>query len=48
MKAAVLYGINEEWKIEEVELGDPVAGEVQVKLTSSGLCHSDHHMRTGQ
>ncbi|NMO02849.1 NDMA-dependent alcohol dehydrogenase [Gordonia sp. TBRC 11910] len=48
MKAAVLYGVNEEWKIEEVELGDPVAGEVQVKLTSSGLCHSDHHLRTGQ
>lgn len=47
-KAAVLRGVNEEWKIEEVELGDPVAGEVQVKLVSSGLCHSDHHLRTGQ
>ncbi|MFW0788339.1 NDMA-dependent alcohol dehydrogenase [Gordonia sp. CPCC 205333] len=47
-KAAVLHGVNEEWKIEEVELGDPVAGEVQVKLVSSGLCHSDHHLRTGQ
>jgi len=47
-KAAVLHGVNEEWKIEEVELGDPVAGEVQVRLVSSGLCHSDHHLRTGQ
>lgn len=47
-KAAVLHGINEEWKIEEVELGDPVAGEVQVRLVASGLCHSDHHLRTGQ
>ncbi|MFT3660299.1 MAG: NDMA-dependent alcohol dehydrogenase [Gordonia sp. (in: high G+C Gram-positive bacteria)] len=47
-KAAVLRGVNEEWQIEEVELGDPVAGEVQVKLVSSGLCHSDHHLRTGQ
>ncbi|GAB11657.1 putative zinc-containing alcohol dehydrogenase [Gordonia araii NBRC 100433] len=47
-KAAVLHGVNEEWKIEEVELGDPVDGEVQVKLVSSGLCHSDHHLRTGQ
>ncbi|WP_040525682.1 NDMA-dependent alcohol dehydrogenase [Gordonia effusa] len=47
-KAAVLHGVNEEWKIEEVDLGDPVAGEVQVKLVSSGLCHSDHHLRTGQ
>ncbi|NLG46060.1 NDMA-dependent alcohol dehydrogenase [Gordonia sp. (in: high G+C Gram-positive bacteria)] len=47
-KAAVLHGVNEEWKVEEVELGDPVAGEVQVRLASSGLCHSDHHLRTGQ
>lgn len=47
-KAAVLHGVNEEWQIEEVELGDPVAGEVQVRLVSSGLCHSDHHLRTGQ
>ncbi|MFC0314785.1 NDMA-dependent alcohol dehydrogenase [Gordonia phosphorivorans] len=47
-KAAVLHGVNEEWTIEEVELGDPVAGEVQVKLVASGLCHSDHHLRTGQ
>lgn len=47
-KAAVLHGIHEEWKIEEVELGDPVAGEVQVRLASSGLCHSDHHLRSGQ
>ncbi|GAA4755198.1 NDMA-dependent alcohol dehydrogenase [Gordonia alkaliphila] len=47
-KAAVLHGVNEEWQIEEVELGDPVAGEVQVKLVASGLCHSDHHLRTGQ
>ncbi|MFG2446634.1 NDMA-dependent alcohol dehydrogenase [Nocardia fluminea] len=46
-KAAVLHGVNEEWQIEEVELGDPVAGEVQVRLVSSGLCHSDHHSRTG-
>ncbi|ALG86151.1 NDMA-dependent alcohol dehydrogenase [Gordonia phthalatica] len=47
-KAAILHGVNEEWKVEEVELGDPVAGEVQVRLASSGLCHSDHHLRTGQ
>ncbi|MCW2715394.1 MAG: NDMA-dependent alcohol dehydrogenase, partial [Frankiales bacterium] len=26
---------------------DPVAGEVRVKLTASGMCHSDEHMRLG-
>ena len=46
-KAAVLHGAHQEWVIEEVELGDPVAGEVQVRLVSSGMCHSDHHLRTG-
>jgi len=46
-KAAVLWGTNEDWKIEEVELDDPIAGEVRVKLTASGLCHSDEHVRIG-
>ncbi|MGV9709386.1 NDMA-dependent alcohol dehydrogenase [Gordonia sp. NPDC003424] len=47
-KGAILHAPGEKWQIEEFELGDPVAGEVQVKLTSSGLCHSDHHLRTGE
>ncbi|ORI25490.1 NDMA-dependent alcohol dehydrogenase [Rhodococcus sp. 1168] len=46
-KAAVLWGVDQKWEIEEVELGDPIAGEVQVELTASGLCHSDEHVRTG-
>jgi S-(hydroxymethyl)glutathione dehydrogenase/alcohol dehydrogenase len=46
-KAAVLHGVGEDWRIEEVDLGDPVMGEVQVRLVGSGLCHSDHHARTG-
>ncbi|MFT4128397.1 MAG: NDMA-dependent alcohol dehydrogenase [Gordonia sp. (in: high G+C Gram-positive bacteria)] len=46
-KGAVLREVGQPWKIEEIEIGDPVAGEVQVKLVSSGLCHSDHHLRTG-
>ncbi|HZT65726.1 MAG TPA: NDMA-dependent alcohol dehydrogenase [Acidimicrobiales bacterium] len=46
-KAAVLWNLNEPWKVEEVELGDPVAGEVRVKLAASGLCHSDEHLVTG-
>ena len=46
-RAAVLRGVGEDWEVREIELGDPVAGEVQVKLTASGLCHSDEHLRTG-
>ncbi|WP_370185423.1 NDMA-dependent alcohol dehydrogenase [Rhodococcus wratislaviensis] len=46
-KAAVLRGVNEDWKIETVDLADPAPGEVQVRLAASGMCHSDHHLRTG-
>ncbi|MYR07746.1 NDMA-dependent alcohol dehydrogenase [Gordonia sp. SID5947] len=46
-KAAVLREVGEDWKIESVELADPVPGEVQVRLVASGMCHSDHHLRTG-
>ena len=46
-QAAVLWNLNEPWSVEEVELGDPVAGEVQLKLAASGMCHSDEHLVTG-
>ena len=46
-KAAVLWGADQDWQVEEVELGDPVAAEVQVQLAASGLCHSDEHVRVG-
>jgi len=46
-KGALLWGTKEPWSVEEIELGDPVAGEVQVQLAASGLCHSDEHLVTG-
>ena len=47
VQAAVLWGLNEQWSVEEVELDGPSEGEVLVKLASSGLCHSDEHLVTG-
>ncbi|OBG88498.1 alcohol dehydrogenase [Mycobacterium sp. NS-7484] len=47
VKAAVVEEIGAPWTICEVDLGDPVAGEVQVRLTASGLCHSDAHVVAG-
>lgn len=47
VKAAIVEEVGAPWKITEVELGDPVAGEVQVKLAASGLCHSDAHVVAG-
>lgn len=46
-KGAILWGINEPWSVEEIEVGDPQAGEVMVELAASGLCHSDEHLVTG-
>lgn len=46
-RAAVLWGQNEDWKIEEVELGDPAPGEVIIKTAFAGMCHSDEHLVTG-
>ena len=46
-QAAVLWNVGDAWSVEEVDLADPVAGEVKVKLAASGLCHSDDHLVTG-
>jgi NDMA-dependent alcohol dehydrogenase len=46
-KAAVLWELKGEWEVEEVELDPPARNEVLVKLTATGLCHSDEHLRTG-
>ncbi|MGH9299729.1 MAG: alcohol dehydrogenase catalytic domain-containing protein, partial [Acidimicrobiales bacterium] len=46
-RAAILWGVNEEWSVEDVELDDPVPGEVLVKMVAAGLCHSDEHLTTG-
>ena len=45
--AAVLWGINQKWEVEEVDLDGPKEAEVLVKMTASGLCHSDYHVVTG-
>ncbi|MCF7550718.1 NDMA-dependent alcohol dehydrogenase [Pseudonocardia sp. WMMC193] len=46
-KAAVLWGLGQKWEVEEIDLDPPGPGEVLVKLTASGLCHSDEHLITG-
>lgn len=46
-RAAVLWAKGEDWKVEEVELGEPGPTEVMVKTAFAGLCHSDEHLVTG-
>ncbi len=45
--AAVLWEPHTPWSVEEIELDPPRVGEVLIKLASSGLCHSDEHLVTG-
>ncbi|MCB1028024.1 MAG: NDMA-dependent alcohol dehydrogenase, partial [Microthrixaceae bacterium] len=46
-RAAVLWGVGEEWKIEELTLDEPRGREVLVKTKAAGMCHSDEHAVTG-
>ena len=46
-RAAVLWGIGQDWKVEEIDLDPPKAGEVLVKMAAAGMCHSDEHLVTG-
>ena len=46
-EAAVLWGVGQDWSVEEIDLDDPGLGEVQIKLAATGLCHSDEHLVTG-
>src|SRR3954447_1933392 len=46
-KGALLRELNSPWKIEEIEIGDPAAGEIKIRMEAAGMCHSDHHLMTG-
>jgi len=46
-RAAVLRDIGKDWEIIELELDPPKDGEVLIRFTAAGLCHSDDHLRTG-
>ncbi len=44
--AAVLWGREQDWQIEEIDLDPPKSQEVLVKWAAAGLCHSDEHLRS--
>ena len=47
VKAAVLRRVRGPYTIEELELEAPKVGEVLVKFTNCGYCHSDYSVMTG-
>lgn len=40
-------GLDQAWDVAEIEVDDPKAGEVLVRWTVAGMCHSDEHLVTG-
>jgi S-(hydroxymethyl)glutathione dehydrogenase/alcohol dehydrogenase len=46
-RAAILWESHTDWSVEDIELDAPKASEVKVKLSASGLCHSDEHLSPG-
>lgn len=46
-RAAVLAGLHQPWKVQEIDIDPPKAGEVLVQWKAAGMCHSDEHMVTG-
>ena len=48
IKAAVCREPNKPLTIEELDLADPKANEVLVKVKATGFCHSDLHVMLGE
>ena len=46
-RAAVLWGIGHDWKVEDITIDEPGPGEVLIKTKAAGMCHSDEHAVTG-
>ena len=47
MKAAVVRDFRRPLEIEEIPVPEPEAGEVLIKLVTSGVCHTDLHAARG-
>lgn len=45
--AAVVHGKGEPFSLEEVELDEPRADEVLIRMVATGLCHTDLSVREG-
>jgi S-(hydroxymethyl)glutathione dehydrogenase/alcohol dehydrogenase len=46
-KGALIWEFNQPWSIEEIDIGEPRRGEVQIRMEAAGMCHTDHHLVTG-
>ncbi len=47
MRAAVLEEFGKPLEVQEVDLAEPKAGEVLVRLQACGVCHTDLYTASG-
>jgi NDMA-dependent alcohol dehydrogenase len=47
VRAAIMTEVNAPWSTVDVDIDEPHAHEVKVKMAFAGMCHSDEHVRTG-
>ena len=47
VRAAVLESVGSRFHVQQLELAEPHAGEVRVRVLAVGVCHSDWHLVTG-
>jgi len=47
VRAAVLREVDQPFVVEDVELAAPGAGEVEVRISAAGVCHSDWNVVSG-
>jgi propanol-preferring alcohol dehydrogenase len=47
MKAVRYYGPGQPFRLEEVDRREPGVGEVLVRVTASGMCHTELHFKSG-
>ncbi len=47
VRAAVLESVGASFQVQQVDLGEPQAGEVLVRMLATGVCHSDWNLVTG-
>nr|AAH70669.1 MGC82311 protein [Xenopus laevis] len=46
-KAAVVWGPDQPFSVETIQVAPPKAHEVRVKIVASGVCHTDYHIMVG-
>ncbi|MHB8379206.1 MAG: NDMA-dependent alcohol dehydrogenase [Acidimicrobiales bacterium] len=47
VRASIVSELNGPWHTETIEIDEPHAFEVKVKMSFAGMCHSDEHIRNG-